>query len=123
MSGFRFSTLAASACGLLLAMPLAAANSTNTKANTPKAKVMRTAWPPETISGKIALVDPDRKLVVIQSPDGVPYDLDVTARTRIESGDRSIVFNDLTQDVNKGVTVKIVPEHRGDIAESIRISG
>lgn len=123
MSGFRFSTLAASACALLLAMPLAAANSTNTKAKPTKAQAMRAAWPPETISGKIALVDPERKLVVIQSPEGVPYDLDVTARTQIKSGDRSIVFKDLMQDVNKGVTVKMVPEHRGDIAESIRISG
>jgi hypothetical protein len=36
---------------------------------------MRSAWPPETLSGKISMVDPDRKLVVVETPDGIPFDM------------------------------------------------
>ena len=36
------------------------------------------------------IVDPDKKLVVIQTSDGVPYDLDVTRGTRIKNGDQTI---------------------------------
>ena len=84
---------------------------------------MRTAWPPETLSGKIANVDPERKLVMVKSPDGTFYDMVVTAKTRIKSGDRAVTLEDLTQDMNRSVSVKYTPERRGDMANSIRIGG
>ncbi len=69
------------------------------------------------------MVDPAHKMVVVQSSDGVPYDLDVTAHTRIRSGDRSIDWSGLSGNVNKSVSVKFVPERKGDVATSIRIGG
>jgi hypothetical protein len=68
------------------------------------------------------MVNPAQNLVVVQTPDGVPFDMDVTARTRINAGDRSVALKDLTQDINKPVSVQFVPERRGDVAKSIRIS-
>jgi hypothetical protein len=118
--------LAATACALLLAVPLTAANkpaAARMKKNGTTTAAMRSAWPPEALSGKIAMVDPDRKLAVVQTPDGVSYDMVVTARTRIKSGDRAIALKDLTQDLNQNVSVRFTPERRGDVAKAIQIVG
>lgn len=69
------------------------------------------------------MVDPQRKLVVVQDPSGVPFDMLVTATTHIKSGDQRLTLRDLAQHQNKGVSVKFVPERRGDVAEAIRING
>ena len=84
MTIIQRSLLALSACALMSAIPLAAAS-------------MREHWPPEFLSGKITNVDPDRKLVVIQTPDGVPFDMYVTGKTRIQSGDQSVALKDLAR--------------------------
>lgn len=81
MIGIKRTALAATFCTLLLAIPVAAASGT---------AAVRTAWPRETLSGQIAMVDPGHKLVVIQTADGVTYDLDVAARTQIKSGDTPV---------------------------------
>jgi hypothetical protein len=81
------------------------------------------AWPTETLSGKITVADPVQKVVVVKTSDGVPYDIEITAKTRIRSGDQTLRMSDLTQDINKQVSVEFVPEHRGDVARSIRIGG
>jgi hypothetical protein len=110
MTIIQRSLLAISACALMSAVPLTAAS-------------MRDNWPPEFLSGKIASVDPDRKLVVVQTPEGVPFDMHVTAKTLIKSGDRTIALKDLTRDMNQSVSVKFIPERRGDVAKSIRLNG
>lgn len=117
--------LAGASCALLLTIPLAAADSTAAKVqkNATKAAAARSVWPQETLSGRITMVDPDQKLVVVQTEDGVPYDIDVTARTLIESGDHLIALKDLTQDVNQTVSVTFIPERRGDVARKIQIQG
>jgi hypothetical protein len=86
-----------------------------------KSAAVPNAWPPETMAGKITMVEPDRKLLVVVSPDGVPYDVVVTGATRITSGNQSVTLKGLEQYRNKNVTIKFVPERRGDVAESIRI--
>ena len=110
MKTIQRSLLAVATCALMSAIPLAAAG-------------MRANWPPEFLSGKITNVDPDRKLVVVQTSDGIPFDMYVTAKTLIKSGDQTIALKDLTRDMNQGVSVKFVPERRGDVAESIRLNG
>ena len=145
--------LAVTACALCSAIPLAAAsqpaaskdkkttkteavNKQTTKAankKTTKAKAsnkkptkttaVRSAWPPETLSAKIATVDPDRKLVVLETPDQVTYDMVVNAKTRITSGNQALSLQSLTQDNNKTVSVRFIPERRGDVANSIQIGG
>lgn len=125
MKRVNLSILAGTACALLLAVPLTAANAPTAKANKSKPPIaaIRSAWPTESLSGKIMLVDPNQKLMVIETPGGVPFDVIVTVNTRMELGDRATTLGNVTQDVNKTVTVRFVPERRGDVARSIRIGG
>ena len=112
-------SLAGAACALLLALPAVAANNT-TAGNGSAAD--RTAWPAETMTGKITMVDPGQNLLVV-TYQGVPFDMVVTPNTRIRSGDQALTLKDLQQDQNKGVSLRFVPESRGDVAQTIRISG
>ena len=63
------------------------------------------------------------KLVVIKTSDGVPFDFDITPNTRINASDHAVTLKDLMMDLNKQVSVKFVPERRGDVARSIKIDG
>lgn len=102
-------------------MPLAAADPPVT-ATVPHS-ADRSAWPPETLSGKITMVDPTQKLLVVRTSDGVSYDIVVTPGTRIESGSQAVTIQDLNADLNKTVSVRFTPERRGDVARSINIGG
>jgi hypothetical protein len=114
--------LAAAALALMLASPGIAADKPVKTNHTPmKTAVTRGAWTSQTLSGTLTIVDPVKKLVVIQTTDGVPYDLYLTQATRIRSGNQSISLRDLNQDINQNVSVKLVPERHGDIATSIRV--
>jgi len=115
--------LASAATTLLLAASLPTASNTVTKPNQKQPGVEQKTWPPETLSGKIMMVDPNQKLVVVETADGVPFDLVVTRRTRILSGNQALSLGDLRQDVNKGVSIRFTPEGRGDVAVSIQING
>ncbi len=119
-------TLAGAACALLLAVPAAASDQPKAapvKAQAAKPAAARSAWPPETLSGKMTMVEPDQKLVVIQSAAGVPFDVVVTPKTHIQSGNQTLTLKDLAGYRNKNVSIKFVPERRGDVAESIHING
>lgn len=114
--------LATMALALLLgSLSIAADKPAKTNRTAVKTAAMRGAWAPQTLSGTLMIVDPDKRLVVIQTADGVPYDLDITRATRIRSGDQPISLRDLNQDINQNVSVKLVPERRGDIAASIHV--
>jgi hypothetical protein len=121
----KWSIVANAACAFMLTSTLAAANKPTAKAakDLMPAQAVRSAWPQETISGKITMVDANQKLVVIEVPEGATFDMVVTAKTRIKSGDQAIDINDLTRDINKAVSVKFIPGRRGDVAKSIQISG
>jgi len=114
--------LAGAACALLSAIPPTATAKTNKNMKT-AVVVKRTVWPPETVTGQIANVDPAKTLLVVQTPDGVPYDMVVTRKTKIESGNRAITLEDLTRDRNRKVSVRFTPERRGDVARSIQMGG
>jgi hypothetical protein len=121
----KYLKMAVTTCALMLAIPLIATDgpekNTNKKMTTTAAR--RTAWKPETLSGKITKIDPDQNLVVVETSDGVPFDMVVTTKTRIESGDQGITLKDLTRDMNKTVRVTFTPERRGDVAKSIQTNG
>jgi len=110
------SVLAAAGGTVLLAVSLSAAN-VPAKANQQK------MWPSESISGTIMIVKPSENLVVVQTSDGVPFDMVITPRTRIQSGDQSVTLNNLSQDINKNISVRFTPEGRGDVARSIQVTG
>ena len=47
----------------------------------------------------------------------------ITPMTHIWSGNRKVTLEDLEQYQDKQVSVRFVPARRGDVAESIRITG
>jgi hypothetical protein len=107
---------------LAFAIPSFAADN-NGAAKAASHNATRTAWAPQTLSGTIAMVDPAHRLVVIQTDGGVPYDLDVSRQTKIENGNQRMSLQNLNQDVNQKVSVKLIPERRGDVAAWIRVGG
>ena len=127
MKKLRLLTVAGAAYALLCAIPVPAADKPATMPDKPAKAVhsmqMRSTWPAETLSGKIAAVDANRKLLVVKDSNGVPFDMVVTPTTRIRSGDRALTLKDLAQDHDRSISVQFVPERRGDVAESIRING
>lgn len=98
--------LAGGAFALMLAVPAFAGNT----------------WPPETLNGTIGMVEAGQHILVIDN-DNVPFDMVVTPHTRILYNNRPAALSDLPQVQSKNVTVRITPEGRGDIAQSIRIDG
>ncbi|MCC7175427.1 MAG: hypothetical protein IT159_09550 [Bryobacterales bacterium] len=126
MKNLTTSFLSCVVCGLLLAIPAAAAGkapAAPSKASVAASSARRTIWPPENLSGKILAVNPDHNLVIVKDAEGTNFDVVVTSKTRIRSGGRAIALKDLAQFQNKEVTLRLIPERRGDIAEWIRIEG
>lgn len=111
---------------ILLALPATAEESgaatthkAVTKATT---KTMQRAWTPQTLSGRIMMVDPAARLVVVKGPDGVPFDIRVTAATHIREGSQTLNLPQLSAQTHKEVSVRFIPERTGDIAQTIRIA-
>ena len=118
------SVLSAASLAFLLAVPMIAANKPAVQSHkTPAKETIKTAWAPETLSGKIMMVDPAQHLAVVKGADGVPFDMIVTHSTQITSGDQTLKLPDLSADLNKSVSVKFVPERKGDVARSIQVNG
>ena len=114
------------ACAALLTVPLVGSQKAMRTAENAKAQsngAERSAWPPETLTGKIMMVDPAQHILVIQDSSGVPFDMVVTRATQIRSGDEKLKLGDLSSDVSKNVSLKFVPERRGDVARSIQLNG
>ncbi|MBS1854917.1 MAG: hypothetical protein JST11_06100 [Acidobacteria bacterium] len=121
MNQLAIVALSLAACGMLVAGPPAAAAKA---ARTPaKAAAMRAAWPPETLSGRIDQIVPGSHEIVVKDTSGVPFDFVVPHGTRIMNGDQAVTLKDLQRDRNQSVSVRFVPESRGDVALSIRIGG
>jgi hypothetical protein len=119
--------MGAAVCALVFLVPVFAAEKPSpTAAAKPAAesgKVIRNAWPPETLSGKIMTVVPGKKLVIVQDAAGVPFDMRVTGATRIEAGKQPVKLDSLEADRGKQVSVRFIPERSGDIAQSIQVAG
>lgn len=120
--------LGTAGCALLFAISMAAAKNPAPAAH--KAAAHKTAakatlhrWRAETLSGEIAMVDPANRLLVVNSADGVPFDMIVTRSTRIESGSQTLKLSDLSSKTKQGASVHFVPERRGDVAQSIQVTG
>jgi len=126
MTKIAWNSLGAALCVCLLTTVAAAANKPAESSQNVKAKAensMRSAWPPETLSGKIIMVDPAEKLVVVKAADGIPFDLRVTPSTRITAAGQKLSFKELSPDVKKDVSVRFIPERAGDVARSIQVTG
>jgi hypothetical protein len=138
-----FSFVLMFAVGICLASPAAAAQATTTKINTETTKSSpaiskSTAQPmskviakkrsdvlasAEDLSGTITVVDPSDKEITLVGSNGVPYDFDLTTKTRVELSDNTIGVNQLATETHKQATVHFVPTSHGNLADSIQISG
>jgi hypothetical protein len=123
MKPLMTSVLAGAVCALMLVIPMAGSDKPPAKTSAAHSATLRSAWPPENLSGTINMADPKEDLLVVQGPDGVPFDMTITPMTKIWSGNQRVSVQDLEQYRNKQVSVRFVPERRGDVAESIRITG
>lgn len=110
--------------GLLLALPGASlyAKTTTTSKEAKATHQRLERWPAANLSGIVAAVYPDKRLVIVKDSSGTPFDLIVTRGTRIKSGAESIKLPDLASLKNDKVAVKLLPERKGDIAESINVT-
>lgn len=77
---------------------------------------------PETIQGTISMIVADQKVVVVTAEGGVPYDITITGKTKIEIGGTRSTFDDLAAQVQKQATVTFVARRHGDVAQSITVS-
>jgi len=77
----------------------------------------------ETLSGTLSVVDADKKLVVVNGSNGVPYNFVVSGGTKITVGGSKAKLADLSGNTNKQATVMFVAEKkRGNMAKSIEIT-
>jgi hypothetical protein len=77
----------------------------------------------ESLSGTLSMVDSASKLVVVVTPTGVPFDFQVTAKTRIEVAGKAGTLADLEGQTNKDVLVDFTPQRTGNVARSIKVAG
>ena len=75
----------------------------------------------ETITGRITMVNPEQKLVVIETSSEVPYDLKVPPETLIRYGNRVLPLTEMSPYQGLNATVRFEAHHRGGVAELIQI--
>ena len=119
----RVHAVTALACACWVMVPASAAVKSTSKTQEAVAhrSTIPEAWPPETLMGTIVMVDPAAKLVVIQDRSGIPYDLQITPSTHVFSGNQRLDLRDLSMKTNDNVSVRFIPERRGDVAKSIQV--
>jgi len=84
----------------------------------PKAAAMKA----ETLAGTLQMVVVDKKLVVVASSTGIPYNFKVTGATKIKVGGSKAKLAELSGATGKSVSVKFLSEKRaGNLAQSIEV--
>ncbi len=78
--------------------------------------------PAETLSGSIMMVQPEKKILIVKSAAGVPYNFLVTPTTRITAQNQRLKLADLASRQDQRVTVRFVPTRRGNIARSVELT-
>jgi hypothetical protein len=97
-----------------------AANNTSSVPASNQQHATTKRWPAEDLKGTISMVDPKMDLVVVRDSSGVPFDIKVARSTRIDAGAKR---EDLAQLAPKqSVSIRFVPEGRGDIAQKIQVN-
>ena len=87
-----------------------------------KAAAARTFTGPQTLVGKISMVQVREGLVVVKDSNGVPFDFKV-AHAKIEIDGQRGKMTNLSADINKAVSVKYIPLASGDVAQTIVVKG
>jgi hypothetical protein len=111
------------AVGLCVATPRSGASDSAAKTNT-RATAKKMGYvlaPAENLSGTIMMVGPSDKEVTLVGSNGVPYDFQLTRKTKVELANQKIGVDALAGELNKQATVHFVPTSEGNLAESIQI--
>lgn len=110
--------------GMAQDQPAAQDQSAAPAASTTKAKHhAMAAAASESVSGTLTTVDADKKLVVVNASNGVPYDFTASGATKITVGGTKAKLADLSGDTGKQATVTFMAEKKkGNIARSIEVS-
>lgn len=78
--------------------------------------------PAETLAGSIVMVHAEKKILVVRSAAGIPYNFIVTPTTRITAQNQRLKLADLASRLDQRVTVRFVPTRRGNIARSVEVT-
>ena len=86
------------------------------------AKAQMPAVKPETLNGTLQTVVVDKKVLVVTSSIGVPYNFTVNGATKIKVGGNKAKLADLAGATGKSISVKFLAERKaGNIAQSVEI--
>ena len=78
-----------------------------------------TRWQAQDLKGTISMVDPQQDLVVVRDSSGTPFDIQVQRSTHITNGQSPATLAQLSK--NESVSIRYIPETRGDIARQIQV--
>jgi hypothetical protein len=101
--------------------PATMQNTTNSVKKSSANETNHVLAPAEELSGTITVVDPAANEVTLVGSNGVPYDFELTRKTRIEPSNRKIEATELASESHKSATVHFLPTSRGNMAETIQI--
>ena len=76
----------------------------------------------EELSGTIAFIGRSDKEVTLLGTNGVPYDFQLTRKTRVDLAGQKIGATELLGENHKQATVRFLPTTRGNLAESFDIN-
>lgn len=82
-------------------------------------KTVMNRWSAESLSGTVSMVDPQKDLLVVRDSSGTPFDFVVTRSTHIRSGAQKEKLPQLS--ANEPVSIRFIPESRGDVAQKIDV--
>jgi hypothetical protein len=74
----------------------------------------------ETLTGRLYMVEPAQKLVVVKDSGDIPFDITVTRHTKILVNNQTAELANLKDHVNSPVTIQFVPRDQGDFAQTIQ---
>jgi hypothetical protein len=80
------------------------------------------SFKPETLKGKISIIEPGKKAVFLSAANGVSYQFLVTPKTRIQVAGAKTTIAQLADQANEHATVVFVARPQGDFARSITVS-
>ena len=78
---------------------------------------------PETLGGTITMVEPAEKAVFVMGSGEVSYKFLVTGKTNIEVNGTKASIDELANQTRKEISVTFVARARGNMAQSISVSG
>jgi len=101
-----------------MALPAVTAKAASTT-KTVARHAIPTRWQAQQLTGTISIIEPQQDLLVVRDPTGTPFDLQVPRSTRIMEGQSRVKLSQLSK--NESVSIRFIPESRGDIARQIEV--